>query len=423
MKFLSRRNAWRHLSLVLVPVATLLVTGCDEEALDTERAQVGVVADAPVRGLRYEGGGLQGETDASGRFSYIPGRTYTFSLGRLELGSVGISQGNATVTPGSLVAAFPVSQRKQAMLGLTRFLMTADFDANPENGIYLFSSLHNEAQAWAGIPASFMLDLESADAQAMLEGIRRANVNPALTYVTELKATQHLQKTMACSYSGAFYGVLPSGDHMAFVQEANGKLTARQYSPGSALVHSYASASNFSFAALSADTAQNRVVLQDEGGDEVWLQYSHDIRYPDYVGVGVKVGAMGSFPTLDRPLSRLAGQADATRRFAGVVRSSPYALGRDYVFVVETHGQRSNVSGRILSLQTGTFAELNGSLSKEGLKVEAELEGRKITLSGKITSTGASGSITRKWSGELLEEVNGLSFPEEFAVEGCFPTS
>lgn len=425
MKFLSwhkaRRNSWRHLPLVLVPVATLLLlAGCEEEAMDTERAQVGVVVDAPVRGLRYAGGGFQGETDTSGRFSYIPGRTYAFSLGRLELGRVDIGHDGATITPGTLMASFPVSQRKAAMLGLTRFLMTADLDANPDNGIRLFSLLDNEAQAWGDIPVSFVLDLAGANAQTVLAGIRRANDNATLTYVTELKATEHLQKNMACSYSGAFYGVLPNDDRLAFVQAANGTLTAHQYSPKSALMRTYAG--SFSFTALEADTALNRVALQDEGGDAMWLRYSHDIRYPDYVGVGVKVGATGSFPELDRPLSRLAGQADATQRFAGIVRSSTYALGRDYVFVVETHGQHSNVGSRILSMQTGAFADLQVSLSKGVLTASAELDGRKVILSGNTALMGGAGSIMRKWTGALTEEVNGLSFSQEFVVEGCLPT-
>ncbi len=400
-------------------IVLALLSGCGEEYKSDTSIQTGVFRDSPVQGLWYEGQGSRGYTDSQGRFSYIPGNSYSFGIGKLVLGTAQPLSSSETVTPGRLALSFPTGQRKDAMIGLTRLLMTADYDRNPANGIRIFTPLDIFAQAWGNIPAEFVLDLANhADAQTVLAGIRAAYENPTLTYVTEAQAASHLNTSMSCAYSGAFYGVLADGSRTALVLDASRKITLIQYMPETGALHHYEAVDPFLFSALEADINSNRVEIEDAEQSDTWLRYSHDLSYPDYVGISASQGGPGNFPAKDKAFSRFSGWADATRRYAGMVRSTPGPLGRDYVFVVETYG-KDIVSGKIVNMQSGESADIRGKLSKTLLTATAYIGSREIEIKGTI----GNGTLSA-WNASLTEKIDGISpFTKDFSISGCKPAS
>lgn len=408
---------------------SVLLMGCGNEDLALSQPQEGRFVDAPVSGLRYSAEGKYNFTETNGRFYYNPGYDYSFSIGKLVLGQVTLFHPNATVTPGSLAAPFPPNSRKDVMIGITRLLMTADLDVNPDNGIRIISSLDTEGGSWGDIPVSFVLDLAGNDAQRVLAGIRRTNAQPALTWVTEAKAKEHLAKSMLCAYSGAFYGELTNGDRVAMVLDGSGRVTTWQYTPeseDSGKLNRFSS--QFSFSSLEADTTLNRVEIYDDASkaaeedpdnpvtvsdsDKSWLRYSHDIRYPDYVGVSFKHG-LSSFPAEDKPLERYGRASDTQRVFAGLVQTS-FPFGRNYLYVVNIVSQNT-ARGYLLNMMTGTSAELSGNVILGRINVSTVLEGRKISLSGSL-----GGGTTPTWSASFHETFNAVvQTTGVVSVSGC----
>lgn len=395
-------------------VAALSLAGCGTEEMETGQTEYGVVHDSPIQGLSYRSGSISGETDSQGRFSYHPGSAYTFSLGALTLATISANDMRATVTPGTMVASYPVAQRKQAMIGLTRFFLTADYGGNPDDGIYLFPSLAAKAGLWGSVPSNFVLDFGSPGAATVLAGIREAYGNLTLDWESETTAVTHLNKSMACAYSGLYYGLLPNGERVATVMASDGVMTSYLYTPAQGKIHEYTD--TFVFANLEANTELNRKELTDTEGSTVKLRYSHDIRSADQVGIAVNYG--GGYPALDRPIGRI-GWADAKRRFAGGVRTASFSYGRDYVFIVETYGSQSIVSGTIISLQTGNAANMVGGITLGNLKATAALDGRDIELSGQITGADYS----QNWAATITETISGnpVATPKSVAVKGCSP--
>jgi hypothetical protein len=392
-------------------VAATFLVGCGEENMSEGRSQLGRVVDAPVAGLKLSAGSMSDMTDENGLFYYAPGTNYTFSVGRLVLGHASSFDSNATITPGTLAASFPVAQRKQAMLGLTRFFMTIDNDANPNNGIRILSSMHDVAQGWTGIPSDFMLNLGSTDAARMLSDIRSVNNNASLNWATTAQATAHLESSMACAYAGTFFGTMPNGDRVAVVVNRSGNIEARQYSPETNQLYKYNS--TYSFSNLEADTALNQVTIQDVDSSGAWLRYSQDIRYPDYIGAAVRKGVGSSFPEKDRPLGRIGGIGEARLSFVGHIQT-PYPFGRDYAFIVNTYDQ-SRARGYIVNLQSGSIAELIGGISLGKLRVTTTLDGRAIELSGAIV-----GGVNLSWSAKLDEKFNDVNQAVgPISAEGC----
>jgi len=96
--------------------------------------QVGVFTDGPVSGLTYTGSsGSQGTTDATGRFTFLPNETITFSIGNLTLGS---ATGSATLTPLGIVSG-ATSASDQRVNNMLILLQTLDADGDLNNGIQI----------------------------------------------------------------------------------------------------------------------------------------------------------------------------------------------------------------------------------------------------------------------------------------------
>src|SRR5687767_6001025 len=93
---------------------------------------VGVFIDSVVAGIHYETETQSGETDAEGRFNYLPGETVTFSLGGITLPAV---QASDTVM---LLMVFEINDfMDQRVVNLGCLLQSLDDDGDLANGIQI----------------------------------------------------------------------------------------------------------------------------------------------------------------------------------------------------------------------------------------------------------------------------------------------
>lgn len=116
------------LSLFLLLCAVLW--GCTGGGNDV---LTGVLVDAPVSGVGYNSGSIQGTTNSAGQFRYYPGETVTFSIGNLGLGA---AKGAVQLTPLSLVTG-ATSPTDITVTKILILLQTLDQDGDLNNGIQI----------------------------------------------------------------------------------------------------------------------------------------------------------------------------------------------------------------------------------------------------------------------------------------------
>jgi hypothetical protein len=154
---------------------TILLTACDGDS----SIQTGVFLDSAVTGATYRtSSGLNGITDAQGRFDYRAGDTVTFSVGGIDLPA---AKAAAKVTPLDLVGATHAGDSRA--IAIARLLQSVDDDGDPDNGIRIDT---NKLASGARAPADWS---SSTDLTTLLA----AGVTPR----TEAQARQHLARTIA----------------------------------------------------------------------------------------------------------------------------------------------------------------------------------------------------------------------------------
>ncbi|WP_136680590.1 hypothetical protein [Neptunomonas sp. XY-337] len=172
-----------------VVVASLLTAcggggGGDDAPPPTDEVltKEGVFLDSPVEGLYYTAGDMTGYTDNEGRFYYPEGSTVSFAMGDISLGS---ALGNAILTPKSLLPGLE-NRLDRRLTNQLRLLQTLDSDANPDNGIQLYSQVHNYL---AGQTINFNLSETDFAAQTAIQDLLRLFGKDQL--VAPLDALEH----------------------------------------------------------------------------------------------------------------------------------------------------------------------------------------------------------------------------------------
>lgn len=172
-----------------VVVASLLTAcggggGGDDAPPPTDEVltKEGVFLDSPVEGLYYTAGDMTGYTDNEGRFYYPEGSTVSFAMGDISLGS---ALGNAILTPKSLLPGLE-NRLDRRLTNQLRLLQTLDSDANPDNGIQLYSQVHNYL---AGQTINFDLSETDFAAQTAIQDLLRLFGKDQL--VAPLDALEH----------------------------------------------------------------------------------------------------------------------------------------------------------------------------------------------------------------------------------------
>ncbi len=127
--------------------ALLLLSGCGSGSTEesTTRSYTGIFVDSPVDGLSFEGNlGSSGVTKDGGLFKFQDGEVITFKAGNVILGDFPLTSQDRIVTPAKIVsyeinATAELSDPK--VLSIAQFLIAADSDGDPTNGITLDSAL------------------------------------------------------------------------------------------------------------------------------------------------------------------------------------------------------------------------------------------------------------------------------------------
>ncbi|QEY18187.1 hypothetical protein D0C16_20690 [Cellvibrio sp. KY-GH-1] len=164
----------------------------------------GQFKDTNISGLKFVSGAQSGVTNNTGTFSYEQGKTVSFSIGGVVLGS---TQGKALITPIDLIENG--SSNHQAIQNMVRFLLMLDTDGYADNGIQLSSALQTAATSWTQI------DFTSANfAQNLTTIMSAASAADGGSHQLPdvASAQQHLEATHLCNYSGVYKGNF-SGDN------------------------------------------------------------------------------------------------------------------------------------------------------------------------------------------------------------------
>lgn len=427
----------KSLTRLSIPMAMLgLLAGCgsgDEAATGKAATTTGVFRDAPVSGLWVQGSTGNQYTANDGSFAYRPGETYTFYVGKTALGSFTPTTDNATVSPASLVP----SRDKTSIINLARFLITLDSEtvANPVNGITILSAMDTDALSWtvtgfdpknlSNSAATAVLNGLTASGAVVFKGINAINGRTAGTaYYSAANAESHLNTSMNCAYTGAYYGERKSGSSLesrvAMVVDYQGKVSSRQFFPLGLSNYTFTKTSGFAYAnLLTDDTVKTEVTADGSPVVPAWLRYQFKLADADRVWVNTTLtpgagGAIGSYTGDDQAFSRLAGKPTALYRFAGLVSTVVGAVPiNDLVYLVEVDAGSAatkTVSGRLLDLRTGNAAAISGTYTAAGLiTAVATLDNRTVQLVGQLTGN--------TWDADFEDATNGID--QDAVAEGC----
>lgn len=167
----------------------------------------GQFKDTSISGVHFVSGSQTGTTNSTGTFTYEQGKSITFSIGGVTLGS---TTGKPLITPIDLIDSG--SSSHQTVQNMVRFLLMLDADAYSENGIQVSTALQTAANTWAQIDFSaatfeqHMTDIMAAATAADGGAHRLPNASTA---------QQHLEATHLCNYSGIYQGAFNGGDNGA----------------------------------------------------------------------------------------------------------------------------------------------------------------------------------------------------------------
>jgi hypothetical protein len=130
------------LPFFLLAAGLTTITACSGGSSTTSAPTplTGVFLDAPVQGLNYRTGTMNGITDANGTFRYQEGEEITFMIGDVMLGS---APGSHLMTPLDLVPG-AVDESDPTVTNICRLLQSLDWDGDLADGIMLTEAMRSE---------------------------------------------------------------------------------------------------------------------------------------------------------------------------------------------------------------------------------------------------------------------------------------
>ena len=193
-------------SIYLLPVLfifTLALNACGGGSTATGASR-GQFIDAAVEGIVYTSGSRTGKTDANGNFIYETGKSVTFSIGGIVLGTI---SGSAIITPVQLIPN-AVNQTDPAVTNIVQFLLTIDADQDETNGIQITNAIRAAA---ANLSLDFTLAGFDTDSNVSnVIGILTTAGLGNRALVSNAFAQSHLSDSlfaiMAGIYTGSFSG-------------------------------------------------------------------------------------------------------------------------------------------------------------------------------------------------------------------------
>lgn len=195
ISFLFQKFGSTTLLLALF-LSLVVVAGCGSGGSETAPSS-GIFVDSHVSGINYQTEGFTGLTNASGNFNYYSGRTVTFSIGSLTLGS---ATGADTLTPLSIVAG-AANSSDQRVNNILILLQTLDADGDLNNGIQITDGIWSivSAQA-ASINFNQTTTAFRTSLAALMTALNAANVftdtdSRARTVRTDVAAREHFARS------------------------------------------------------------------------------------------------------------------------------------------------------------------------------------------------------------------------------------
>jgi len=371
-------------SMLAISVA-LTVSACGDSS-DGVTIATGQFKDANTGGISYVSGGQSGITGSDGSFTYEVGKTVTFSVGAVTLGT---SNGKSVVTPVDLVSGG--SSTSVDVQNIVRFLMLLDVDGDPSNGINVSAPVQTIAETWSQIDFS-AADL-SAELTAVITDAASAD-NRAAILPSASAAQAHLESTLLCSYAGAFKGTFSGGDNGNFgilIDASNGNVEGVAYS-----------IPEEEYISLSGTTpiGYDQDVEFVSGNTTSGATFSGQFASVDDIAGSWQNSILsinGSFSG-----ARIGGAIDAQYRFTGNY------IGNDFGLFSFDVNDSNNVTGIAYSVAGDESFTVSGTVAGTTLTA---------TASGGIAITGTLNTATGGLSGTWNNSAEALS--GTFSGSGC----
>jgi len=202
-----RTNHFKLIFLFLALTITACGGGGGGSTTPTATVSEGKFIDSAVEGMTYTSGAQSGLTDATGLFSYETGKTVTFSIGDIVIGTV---SGTAIVTPVQLIAN-ATDQTNTVVTNIVQFLMTIDDDHDPSNGIKITQAIRDAA---VGLTIDFTLaDFDTnSNVSSVVDTLTTASTLGNQVLVTNAAAQTHLGDSLFSLLTGTYAGTFAGSD-------------------------------------------------------------------------------------------------------------------------------------------------------------------------------------------------------------------
>ncbi len=190
-------------------MATVIATGCSSGGDSSEQSSTGVFLDSAVSGIKYKTETKNGETNAAGEFSFLPGENVTFSIGDVDLPA---TPAGTTITPLDIFNAQSINDT--SVVNAARLLQTLDEDGDPANGISITAEAHTSA-------TGLTLDFSSSTFDTDVTNLVANSGSVTTSLIDEATAVSHLQDTLDGLIIGSWY--IPSDNKtlITFIDETN----------------------------------------------------------------------------------------------------------------------------------------------------------------------------------------------------------
>jgi hypothetical protein len=344
----------------------------------------GQLKDTSIAGVHFVSGSQSGTTNSTGAFTYEQGKSITFSIGGITLGTI---PGKPLITPIDLIGNG--SSSHQAVQNMVRFLLMLDADAYSDNGIQLSTALQTAANAWPQI--DFNSSTFEQDITAIMAAASAADGGSHLL-PNILHAQQHLEATHLCNYSGIFQGT----SALDGSSEANGKL-AFFINALNGQVNGFAlpaTANESTELAAITPLAKNQKVAFNTGNNPEGSRYEGEFgSINQLTGNWSKDTSKGAFSAI-----RVGGATNAVYRFSGSFN------GNDSGLLSIDLDATNKVTGSVYNIKTNETQSLTGELAGPWLSVAStekmQLKGLLNIESGLLigtwtnTTKGTSGSFS-----------------------------
>ncbi|WP_299513704.1 hypothetical protein [uncultured Limnohabitans sp.] len=196
----------KRMALVLSGLMAATLVACGGGSGAGPNVKTGYFIDSAVEGLRYQSGSQSGYTDSNGTFRYEEGQPVTFSIGKLELGSLVVK--NSRVFPVDLIDGAADESHPTVSL-MAQILQTLDSDGDPSNGI----TISDRTRTGLGQVIELASTDLAAAADALVQLLSSSNSLglPVSALVSATDAKTHLQNNLVKEYAGTWTGSF-SGD-------------------------------------------------------------------------------------------------------------------------------------------------------------------------------------------------------------------